>query len=318
MIDFHRINQRLQPKLLFYARSWVPGGKCVGQNYIALNPRRSDRKLGSFVLKLSDGMWRDFATGEGGGDIVSYYAYINNLSQSEAAQELAGHIYPAPCRKAINSSFKNSKSSYVDNSDKTSLIINIWQSSYPIAGTLAEKYLISRGISLELPHTMRYHPALWHSPSQQKLPCMVAAISSWPHKNLIGIHRTFLDPKGNGKAPYEPNKMILGQAKSGAVRLSPISNDMMIAEGIETALSLLLANPQACVWAALSAGAFKNLILPPSSLVQKVLIAADNDPTGRRAAIDAGNSWAKEDRKVKIALPPKGKDMNDLLQGGVA
>lgn len=315
MIDFRRINQTLQPNLLSYARSWAPGGKCLGKNYIALNPRRNDKKLGSFVLRLSDGAWKDFATGDSGGDIVSYYAYINNLSQFEAAQDLAGYR-ESPLYGEAATSPRNSKLSPVNDSNVTSLIKKIWRSSYPIVGTLAEKYLMNRGISLDLPGTLRYHPALWHSPSQQKLPCMVAAITSWPHKSLIGVHRTFLEPEGEKRISIKPNKMMLGHVNGGAVRLSPLSNCMMIAEGIETSLSLLLANPQACVWAALSAGGFKNLILPSYPFAQNILIAADNDPTGMQAAMEASNRWAKEGRNVKIALPPIGKDMNDLLQGG--
>lgn len=315
MIDFHRINQTLLPNLLSHASSWLPNGKRVGQNYIALNPRRGDRKLGSFVLKLSNGSWRDYATGDSGGDIVSYYAYINNLSQVKAAQALSGYNCFSSYRGLVSSSSKCSKPPTINSDITISLVKKIWKDSCPIAGTLAEKYLANRGISIALPGTLRYHPKLWHSPSKQKLPCMIAAITKWPNKGLIGIHRTYLDPTGKVKALIKPNKMMLGQVNSGAVRLSPVSNNLIIAEGIETALSLLCADPQACVWAALSAGSFKNLILP--STAQSILIAADNDPTGLRAAMEASKRWISEGRRVKIAIPLKGNDMNDLLQGGI-
>lgn len=52
---------------------------------------------------------------------------------------------------------------------------------------MAEKYLISRGLSLTLPGTLRYHPGLWHSPSKQQLPCMVAAITKWPNKDYFSF-----------------------------------------------------------------------------------------------------------------------------------
>ncbi len=315
MIDFHKINQGLLPNLLSYASSWLPNGKRIGQNYIALNPRRSDRKLGSFVLKLSNGTWRDYATGDSGGDIVSYYAYINNLSQIKAAQALSDYNGFSSYRGIGNSLGKYSKPSTINNDTTISLVKKIWKNSFPITETLAEKYLANRGIILSLPGTLRYHPALWHSPSKQQLPCMVAAITKWPNKDLIGIHRTFLDPAGKGKTLFKPNKMMLGQVNGGAVRLSPVSNDLIVAEGIETALSLLCADPQACVWAALSASAFNNLVLPSSC--QNVLIAADNDPTGLQAAMRVSKRWISEGRRVKIAIPPKGNDMNDLLQGGI-
>lgn len=288
----------------------------MGSNYVALNPTRVDKKIGSFSLRLSDGVWRDFATGESGGDPISFYAYINNLSQSNAAQELTDYTRLMQFDRVGRFQPKAPKPPKID--ERLTLFIRtIWREAKPLTGTLAERYLNKRGICITSLETLRFHPALWHSPSQQKLPCMVAAISCWPHKTLIGIHRTFLDPNGNGKAIIEPNKMMLGQAKGGAVRLSPVSSDLMIAEGIETALSLLIANPQACVWAALSAGCLKNLVLPPHPFARNIVIAADNDPVGRRAAFEAGNRWVMDGRKVRIALPPEGKDMNDLLQGEI-
>lgn len=89
MIDFQAVNQALLARLEHHARTWVPHGKVVGGNYIALNPRRNDHSLGSFCLNLQKGFWVDYATGDGGGDPVSYFAYINALSQFEAGKILS-------------------------------------------------------------------------------------------------------------------------------------------------------------------------------------------------------------------------------------
>ncbi|HYZ41136.1 MAG TPA: hypothetical protein VE687_11005 [Stellaceae bacterium] len=89
-LDFGAINRTgiaILPALL--AR-WLPGGRVEGSEYAALNPRRSDRCLGSFKINLKTGLWADFACDDAAGsDPISLAAYLFGLSQSEAAKRLA-------------------------------------------------------------------------------------------------------------------------------------------------------------------------------------------------------------------------------------
>ena len=66
----------------------LPVGKTAGSEYIALNPTRNDKNLGSFRINTTTGKWADFATGDKGGDIISLYAYIKSVNQLTAAKEL--------------------------------------------------------------------------------------------------------------------------------------------------------------------------------------------------------------------------------------
>lgn len=88
-IDFAAVNQAALPVLTSLCQRWLPGGQVRGCEYVALNPRRADRKAGSFSINLSTGRWSDFATDDKGGDVVSLAAYLHGLSQGEAARELA-------------------------------------------------------------------------------------------------------------------------------------------------------------------------------------------------------------------------------------
>jgi hypothetical protein len=88
-IDFDRINGGALVYLDAICRRLLPDGKREGQEYVALNPRRSDRHLGSFKVNRHNGRWADFATGDKGGDPVSLVAYLANVSQAEAARLLA-------------------------------------------------------------------------------------------------------------------------------------------------------------------------------------------------------------------------------------
>jgi hypothetical protein len=68
---------------------WLPDGRREGQEWVARNPKRSDRHLGSFKINLKTGQWADFATGDKGGDVISLAAYLHGLSQSAAAGKVS-------------------------------------------------------------------------------------------------------------------------------------------------------------------------------------------------------------------------------------
>jgi hypothetical protein len=68
----------------------LPRGRRNGREWVALNPRRRDRHLGSFRVRLDAGLWADFALSNvRGGDLISLTAYVSNISQKEAALSLA-------------------------------------------------------------------------------------------------------------------------------------------------------------------------------------------------------------------------------------
>ncbi len=91
-IDFHAINAAALASLGPVLRRLAPGGKVIAGEYVTLNPRRADKTLGSFKVRflgLRAGAWSDFATGDKGGDVVSLVAYLEGVSQGEAARRLA-------------------------------------------------------------------------------------------------------------------------------------------------------------------------------------------------------------------------------------
>jgi hypothetical protein len=88
-IDFAAINRAALTAFPAVLKRVLPGGKRVGAEIVALNPRRADRRLGSFKVNRYNGRWADFATGDRGGDPVSLVAYLAGVSQGEAARLLA-------------------------------------------------------------------------------------------------------------------------------------------------------------------------------------------------------------------------------------
>jgi hypothetical protein len=88
-IDFAEVNRAALGRLRDILERWLPDGRVQGREYAALNPKRPDRRPGSFRINLDTGRWADFATGDKGGDPVSLAAYLFSLSQIEAARKLA-------------------------------------------------------------------------------------------------------------------------------------------------------------------------------------------------------------------------------------
>lgn len=189
----------------------------------------------------------------------------------------------------------------------------LWLEAQPIAGTVAETYLRdARGISCPLPPTLRFHGACWHGPTARRFPAMVAVVQG---SGLPAVHRTFLRPDGSGKADVEPAKAMLGATAGGAVRLADGPSRLVVAEGIESGLSLLcgLLDGPATVWAALSTSGLRGLRLP--SQPSRLTIACDGDGPGREAAHSLAERAHALSWQVGILDPGTGADFNDILTG---
>jgi hypothetical protein len=219
---------------------------------------------------------------------------------------------------------------------RTASALRLFDNSHPrIADTPVEAYLRSRGINIrELgrqPGTLRYHPALNCIEAGRPLPAMLAAVTG-PSGGFVALHRTWLQRTAEGwrKANLQAPKKTLGPLAGGAVHLwrgdsgKPLhqaapGESVVVAEGIETGLSIAIACPERRVLAALSIGNMASLVLSPA--ITEVIIAADNDApqsTATQALQCAVDRFVSEGRTVRIARSPIGSDMNDALAASEA
>ena len=88
-IEFGKISQEALNRFPGLLYQWFPDGRVKGIEFVARNPRRDDRNIGSFSVNISSGRWCDFATGDKGGDPISLYAFVRGIGQGAAAYELA-------------------------------------------------------------------------------------------------------------------------------------------------------------------------------------------------------------------------------------
>jgi phage/plasmid primase-like uncharacterized protein len=134
---------------------------------------------------------------------------------------------------------------------------------------------------------------------------------------VTGLHRTFLSAAAPRKANIEDPKKALGGLHGGGAVLAATGKCLVIAEGIETALSIRTAFPGIALIAALTAPHLALLQVPDR--FTRIAIAADPDIAGLSAAATLANRLAGEGRPARIILPGESEgDFNDLLMTGGA
>ena len=208
---------------------------------------------------------------------------------------------------------------------KVARALKLWGKAASAVGTPAESYLRGRNITVTLPATIRYLPRKRNWADGQDYCAMISLVERLPEDDdgalsivPSGIHLTFLETSGAAtgvqKAATISNKLSLGQLRHGGVWLTPvdqIGSDLAVAEGIETALSVLQLTRLPMV-ATLSAAGMRTFVWPPRT--RRLWIAADNDEAGMRAAKALLARALCSGIQADIKIPRGGhNDFNDLI-----
>ncbi len=315
------------------AKAWVPqhfpNGRREGNVWRLANIHGAPpRKQGSCVIALDGpnaGDWMDF-DGSGSGGPLSALEQATGLKLRELygyAATLVGHVgtIAEARRKRSNGAAASAGGGVQMRSNPEARdaavateIRHIVARGVPVQGTLAETYLRGRGLEISDIEDLRFVSDLTHFETQTGLPGMVGIVRD-THGDMIGLHRTYLALDGSAKAPLTTARMSIGHIRGGTVQLAPPKAGLTgIAEGIETALTVMTACHQLPMWAALSAGNIAELTLPPE--IDRVVICADHDGSG--VGLEAARKLAAQlvdrGKRVWIAFPPAaGDDFNDLL-----
>jgi putative DNA primase/helicase len=195
--------------------------------------------------------------------------------------------------------------------DRSAEIGAILNATLPAAGTHVARYLGHRALTLPIPPCLRFHARLYHK-TKDYYPAMVAERRTVTGE-IVSVHRTYLAWDRPAKANVDPVRADLGPASGTGIRLSPVAEELMVGEGVETVLSVMQVTGKPG-WAAGSAPMLRLLELPPE--VRRVLVLADGDVPGDSAANYAALRWKREGREVSIAHAPPGQDFNDVLVRG--
>ena len=194
--------------------------------------------------------------------------------------------------------------------DWSKAALAIWAAATPIEDTPAHAYLRSRGITMKLPHTLRF-ARLRYPQETDRRPALVAAVCA-PGGDLTGIQRTFLTEDGR-KADVPEVKLSLGRVAGGSIQIGGAVASLVVTEGLEDGLTLAQALGRS-VW--VSAGTSMLPRMELADVTRAVVIGADGDAPGETAANKAAHAFAATGRKVRIMRPSLGfKDYNLELMG---
>ena len=191
----------------------------------------------------------------------------------------------------------------------------LWAMAKPVAGTLADAYLRTRGIgTIHHAGALRFHPRCYYRPDDhsptETWPAMIAAVTALSGA-ITGVHRTWLAPDGLAKAPIGTPRRAMGSLLGHAVRFGVAGDVLAAGEGIETMLSLRCALPAMPMAAALSASHLAALEFPPA--LRRLYIARDADSAGD-AAVVALTERAQAAGVEALVLSPQLGDFNEDLQ----
>ena len=172
----------------------------------------------------------------------------------------------------------------------------LWSSAGTACNRLPLAYLAHRGFD-EVPPDVRFTPRCPLGPQPRTVfkPALLVAVRRG--NQLVAVQRIVLDPVRQRATA----KLMLGRPFDGAWRGRAGGVTLALAEGFETAEAFFQLHRIPC-WASLGARRLDLLTIPAS--VTTLVIAADNDPEGRRAAELASVRYARPDLSIEHALPP--------------
>jgi len=192
--------------------------------------------------------------------------------------------------------------------DMSALALRLWKTSQPIAGTLAEEYLLARGLSGPFPKSLRFNSATIHGsgPSKRTMPAMIAAVEN--DMGVVAVQRTFLDPDNVLHKPMSKPKVSLGLLGTAAIRLAPATDELGFAEGIEDALSAMewFGTP---TWALGGVERLAFVAIPAS--VRRIIVYGDRGRAADRLLAKARNYLTANGRELVSRVPAHHDDWND-------
>mgnify|MGYP000126441806 CR=1 FL=1 len=209
--------------------------------------------------------------------------------------------------------------------EKIAYAKEVFANSKDIKGTIAEKYLASRGIKDFNSENVRFGHVkqFWDKDLDKESPELPALICFG--KNAKGemqaLQAIYLTESGEKREDLKVKKKTFGPAKKSPclIQKGKDESHIYLAEGPETAMSIAKANPDATIYCTFGKANMMNFEMPMTT--SKITICADND----------GVHW-KEDKTIKKAVEhlnvsglvdvwvaqPKGNgnkvDFNDVLQ----
>jgi len=327
--DIVKTMERLGIKLKRAGSEFVgPCPKCGGKDRFSINPKKQ-------VFNCR---------GAEGGGVINMVMHCTGVAFLTAVETITGDPPPRGRSREMTEEEKRSfakakadaerrhqqqeRESRERNERRARSAAGVWQACRPIAGTLAEKYLLKRGIPAPpsgWPECLGFIESLDYEPEPHRpyMPALVGKVEDVSHET-IAVWQIYLGADGN-KAIVPNAKIGRGPARGGAIRIGGRAPHIGVGEGIETALAAwTLIGYRHPVWSTMDAG--KLSVFEPPLFVKKLTIFPDGDrhfrdpqgrlrpPPGMHAAEELKLRMADADIPTTITKPPKNGDYLDALK----
>ncbi|OLP62658.1 DNA primase [Xaviernesmea oryzae] len=299
-------------------RHYLSAGTRAGQ-YWVVGDTGNNKGRSLYVRLTGDraGRWTDAATGQFGDLLDLIRESCGLIDFQDVADEARRYLSLPPAERETSS--KTGPTNLPSPAPPSERARRLFAMGQPIDGTLADRYLRQRGIldGARYP-ALRFHPACYYrdlaTGQMTPLPALLAAVTDAVGQ-LTGLHRTWLDRDGLGKAKVATPRRAIGGLLANAVRLQfPVDGPvpvMTAGEGLESVLSLAHVMPHMPMAAALSVNHLAALSLPPGT--RRLYIAADADAAGRHG-VDRLSRRAQALGILPLVLAPELGDYNEDLR----
>jgi DNA primase len=289
----------------------------AGREYMGCCPFHPD-KTPSLTIYADDRRFQCFGCGAQG-DVIDFVMLAYGVKTREAIGMLDGGALRE---------LEQQRAPAKPKADMRPVAQRIVNESVPIEGTPAAAYLRWRGITMDLPHTLRFARlpppridgnGLLAANGSGLLPTLVAIVTDAAGE-LVGLQRTYLTEDGRKAATKvtetdrKPKvKYSLGNVIGGSVQIGPPTASMLVTEGLEDGLTLAQGLGRS-VWVAAGTSMMPQMTFAP--VTRAVVIGADGDQAGGAAAMKAAAAFEDLGLAVRIMRPtPPFKDFNAELMG---
>ncbi|MFQ3887707.1 MAG: toprim domain-containing protein, partial [Rickettsia conorii subsp. raoultii] len=309
---------------------------------------------GKIVMRIGGskaGRWYDFSKGEGG-DLFTLVQREKNCDFVEAKKYLQDMVGISNNSKLLEDKIREQFDQKVKNQDQQAKYAEIskikraeelYEKSdsiiYTTPNNIAKKYLLEhRGIKKILTGYQLNNDLstnmMWDNNSKQYYPALIAFARN-KDGNITGGQSIYLNKETNNKADIEVNKCSFGRIRGSFVEINKnneqqnvqsrnvqsskdgnnsASNVTIIAEGLETALSIREAGIKGKILCSLGVSNIRNY---EPIKGERIIIAADNDgkdAVSVNTVIKAQEELIRQGAIVSIIRPPEKGDFNDMLK----
>lgn len=279
---------------------------------------------GKLAIEISgprQGTWYDFSEGNGG-DLLALIQREKNVDFKGSFQLAKSYSFEPAQPNVISELPSRKMTKQLSAAEKQQKFDKLFKDANRLGwpeAELAKDYLTkTRGLesaldALQFSDDFGFTPALWNDNHRERQPALVVFARDKDNK-ITGAQATFLDAETLDKVSDGPAKRSFGSIAGSFVTVQAANHGpTILAEGLETALSLREARVPGKIVVTLGVHNFKNY---PAQADEVIIIAKDNDNGNiltERAMNKAERVLAESAHEVLTVAPLTPGDFNDVL-----